>query len=264
MEGASTELTEKRTTAGRAAKGRSAAGYGHPEASAALRPDVGTQSQFRKKKKPVVYRYDSSLSPTLAWDGSNPAREQTEAKIAALQGGIARLVAMVEAGELSGSGLAAAKEALAAACEDADALKTLSGPFLDWAGKAERLSSDAPTLPLFVHERLSTTAIPETLKGHSRDRRPGMLDLFGESDLPIRDRLLEACEHRDGWVNRLRTLIPTTTGSASTSVRRSSPGPLRGRVSSARCAGSSTKACGRILRGRSARRFRPASTDRSR
>ena len=30
-----------------------------------------------------------------------------------------------------------------------------------------------------------------------------MFDLFGESDLPIHDRLLEAYEHRDGWVNRL-------------------------------------------------------------
>ena len=30
-----------------------------------------------------------------------------------------------------------------------------------------------------------------------------MFDLFGESDLPIHDRLLKAYEHRDGWVNRL-------------------------------------------------------------
>ena len=38
----------------------------------------------------------------------------------------------------------------------------MSGPFLNWAGKAERLSFDVPTLPLFVHERLST-------KAHHRD-----------------------------------------------------------------------------------------------
>ena len=60
-----------------------------------------------------------------------------------------------------------------------------------------------PTLPLFVHERLSTAAILETLKGHTRDRQVDMFDLFGESDLPIRDRLLKAYEHRNGWVNRL-------------------------------------------------------------
>ena len=122
----------------RAERGRSAGSYAHPEAGALLRPDIGTQSQFRKKKPPVTWRYDPSLSPAL-----------------------------------------------------------------DWAGKAERLSFDAPTLPLFVHERLSTSAILETLKGHTRDRQVDMFDLFGESDLPIRDRLLKAYEHRNGWVNRL-------------------------------------------------------------
>jgi hypothetical protein len=30
-----------------------------------LRPDVGTQASFRKKKPPHTYRYDSSLSPYL-------------------------------------------------------------------------------------------------------------------------------------------------------------------------------------------------------
>ena len=182
---------------------RYAKGYRHPEASAALRPDVGTQAQFRKKKNPTTYTYDPSLSPTLDWDGQSPAREEAEAKIAALQGVIAQLEAMVAAGEISGGGLAAAKEALAKARENADALRTLSQPFLNWAGKAERLSFDVPTLPLFVHERLSTAAILETLKSHSRDRQPSLFDLFGESDLPIHDRLLKAYEHQDGWVNRL-------------------------------------------------------------
>jgi adenine-specific DNA-methyltransferase len=43
--------------------------------------DVGTQAQFKKKKPPVTYRYDSSLSSVLDWDGQNPAREQGEAVI---------------------------------------------------------------------------------------------------------------------------------------------------------------------------------------
>ena len=190
----------------RAGKGRRAEGYRHPEASALLRPDVGTQAQFRKKKKPVTYRYDPSLSPTLDWDGQNPAREQAEAKIAALQERIARLAAIVDrenGGGVSESDLAIARDELAAAREDAAALKALSKPFLDWTGKAERLSFDVPTLPLFVHERLSTAAILETLKGHTRDRQANMFALFGGSDLPIHDRLLKAYEHRDGWVNRL-------------------------------------------------------------
>lgn len=57
-------------------------------------------------------------------------------------------------------------------------LKRIERPFLNWAGKAERLSFDVPTLPLFVHERLSTKAILETLKGHKRDRQFSMFDLL--------------------------------------------------------------------------------------
>src|SRR3954451_3293464 len=58
--------------------------FTHPEATSPMRPDVGTQAAFKKKKPPVTYRYDSSLAPTLDWDGQNPAREQGEAIIAGL------------------------------------------------------------------------------------------------------------------------------------------------------------------------------------
>lgn len=36
-------------------------------------------AQFTKKKPPQRYRYDSSLSPGLDWDGQNTAREEGEA-----------------------------------------------------------------------------------------------------------------------------------------------------------------------------------------
>ena len=201
-------MARKKATTSRAGKKRIAKGYAHPEASALLRPDVGTQPQFRKKKEPVTYRYDSSLSPALDWDEQNPAREQAEAKIAALADRIARLSGVVDSGDGNGEGispteLAEVREELAAAQSAAAELKALSEPFLNWAGKAERQSFDVPTLPLFVHERLSTSAILETLKGHTRDRQVNMFDLFGESDLSIRDRLLKAYEHQNGWVNRL-------------------------------------------------------------
>jgi adenine-specific DNA-methyltransferase len=42
--------------------------YKHPEAELLLRPEVGTQAQFRKKKLPTKYRYDDSLSPTMEWE----------------------------------------------------------------------------------------------------------------------------------------------------------------------------------------------------
>ncbi len=85
----------------------------------------------------------------------------------------------------------------------ADQLARLGKPFLDWAGKAERLSFDVPTLPLFVHERLSTKAILETLKSHKRDDRQSVFDLFADPQLPIHQQVLRAYEHVGGWVNRM-------------------------------------------------------------
>ena len=47
--------------ANRATKTKTAESYQHPEADSPMRPEVGTQAQFRKKKAPQKYRYDSSL-----------------------------------------------------------------------------------------------------------------------------------------------------------------------------------------------------------
>lgn len=129
-----------------------------------LRPDVGTQTQFKKQKPRQTYRYDSSLSPALEWDGQNPAREQGETLIAEILKHTAAFKTATTAEE---------REAARAAIEEsARRLKALGQPFLNWAGKAERLSFDVPTLPLFVHERLSTEAIIQTLRGH---RKGGMV-----------------------------------------------------------------------------------------
>src|SRR3989304_244035 len=158
--------------------------YRHTEADSPLRPDVGTQAQFRKKKPPATYRYDSSLSPALDWDSRNPAREQGEALIHEI----------LEAGTIEQARAAAEK------------LKSLSRPFLNWTGKAERLSFDVPTLPLFVHERLSTKGIIETLTGHRKDKgaeQLGMFELFGDPQRPVTDQVLKAYEYRDKWVNRM-------------------------------------------------------------
>ena len=52
--------------------------YKHPTASSLMRPEIGTQPQFRKKKAPAKYRYDSSLDPAMSWDEGNAAREKGE------------------------------------------------------------------------------------------------------------------------------------------------------------------------------------------
>ena len=155
--------------------------YQHVEAKVAMRPEVGTQAQFKKKKETTEYRYDSSLSPALDWDGQNPVRERGEQLLRQI----------LDAGSLD--------QAKAAASE----LRALGKPFLNWAGKAERLSFEVPTLPLFVHERLSTRAILDTLKPHKADKQQSLFDLFGDPKHSVSDQILRAYEHKDDWVNRM-------------------------------------------------------------
>jgi adenine-specific DNA-methyltransferase len=150
-------------------------GQTHPQ-----RPDIGTEPHFKKKKLPATYRYDSSLAPELSWD-ENPAREKAEALIAKI----------LEAESLEEAKVAASQ------------LKAMSQPFLNWAGKSERESFEVPTLPLFVHERLSTRAIIETLKSHKIGSDQLMLNLFNDPQWSISDQILRAYEYHDKWVNRM-------------------------------------------------------------
>lgn len=169
--------------------------YQH-EDKAVLRPEAGTQAQFKKRKPPRKYRYDSSLSPALEWDGQNSMRELGEWLIVQIEQASTldqphQFPEPRRFGDVEVEGLA---DAVAA-------LKALGKPFLDWSGKGERASFDVPTLPLFVHERLSTKAILETLKAHERDQQME-LQLFGDPRLSLAQQL-EAYEHTGGWVNRM-------------------------------------------------------------
>jgi adenine-specific DNA-methyltransferase len=182
---------------------KDAQSYRYPEVDLAARPEIGAQALFKKAKAPATYRFDSSLAPTLEWDGQNPSREKAEALIR----------------ELADCGLKLAELAKQPATDERDRqidelrtrvraaesfLRRISGPFLNWTGKAERLRFDVPTLPLFVHERLSTKAILETLKSQKRDKQDDFLDaLYGFQERPLADQLLRAYEYRDNWVNRL-------------------------------------------------------------
>jgi adenine-specific DNA-methyltransferase len=170
-----------------------AASYEHKGAEALIRPEVGVQPRFRKRKPPAKYAYDPSLAPTMQWDAGNPAREQGEALIARIEAGAARLAAATEPTERE----AAQAELLTATL----GLKALSRPFLEWAGKAERLSFDVPTLPLFIHERLSTQAILESLKGFTGGQMG--LDFGGHPDRDLAEQLLKAYEYPNGWFNRM-------------------------------------------------------------
>ena len=153
--------------------------YRHPRAEALMRPEVGVQAQFRKQKPPAKYRYDDSLDPAMSRDEGNAAREQGESLIREI----------LEAGDLETAKAAAAR------------LKVMSAPFLNWAGKAERSEFEVPTLPMFIHERLSTKAVIETLRGHKQTYE--QMGLFGTEERSIADQILKAYEHKDKWVNRM-------------------------------------------------------------
>ena len=203
----------------------STASYQHPDAHALIRPEAGAQTRFKKRKPAATWRYDSSLAPELQWDAQNPAREQGEASIAALQAALvnvqttlAQVQAQLAAAQPSQSAAELHKlmreaqarieqlqtEPLRAGREAAAALKALSRPFLNWAGKAEHLSFDVPTLPLFIHERLSTQAILDSIAGHKTVQQGDWInDFFGHPERSLPEQLMKAYEHPNGWQNRM-------------------------------------------------------------
>jgi adenine-specific DNA-methyltransferase len=130
----------------RTAKPQQAESYKHPESTSPMRPDVGTQAQFKKRKPPATYRYDSSLSPALDWDGQNPVRELGEQQLSVLEEQLAAVRGQLSVEKPGPESLKVAADAARKATDAAEKLKALSKPFLNWAGKAERLSFDVPTL----------------------------------------------------------------------------------------------------------------------
>lgn len=163
---------------------------------AVQRPDVGVEAQFSNKKAPKTYRYDSSLSPELAWDES-AERAYAEWLLGLIASAAEQGEAIVFAEPQVWQGT---EETFTSLSQCVARLQSLTKPFLNWAGKAERQQITVPTLPLFVHERHSTQAILETLKSH---KAKGMnLDLFGDIELDVADKL-DAYEHKGPWTNRL-------------------------------------------------------------
>ena len=72
-------------------------------------------------------------------------------------------------------------------------------PALQWAGKAERLSFEVPTVSLHVHERVDPKRIIEAVR---KPHTNGQESLFEQNERPLREEI-EFYKHRDGWSNRL-------------------------------------------------------------
>lgn len=163
---------------------------------ATMRPDVGLQNQFSHRRKPKTYRYDSSIAPEISWD-ENAERDFAE--------WLLNLIA--EASEKGEVAVFATPRVWQGTGEEFDSLskcvarlRSLTKPFLDWAGKAERQQIGVPTVPLFVHERHSTRAILEKLKSYKASGQT--LELFGDPEADISDKL-DAYEHKGPWTNRM-------------------------------------------------------------
>lgn len=169
--------------------------YKH-EKEAVQRPDVGVEAQFSNKKAPKTYRYDSSLAPELTWDESGE-RDFAEWLLGLIADAADKGESSVFAQPQVWQGTT---ERFTSLSQCAARLRSLTKPFLNWAGKAERQQISVPTLPLFVHERHSTQAILETLESHKATGTN--LDLFGDIDLDVADKL-DAYEHKGPWTNRL-------------------------------------------------------------
>jgi adenine-specific DNA-methyltransferase len=163
---------------------------------ATLRPEVGFQDQFQQVREPKKYRYDSSVAPELTWD-ENAEREFAEWLLNLItqagERGEAKVFAQPQKWQGTGEAFHSTHECVAR-------IKSLTQPFLNWAGKAERREISVPTVPLFVHERQSTRAILEKLQTFKAAGQTD--DLFGDPQLDIADRL-DAYEHKGPWTNRL-------------------------------------------------------------
>jgi adenine-specific DNA-methyltransferase len=169
--------------------------YKH-KTEAVQRPDVGVEAQFSNKKAAKTYRYDSSIAPELVWD-ENGERAFAEWLLALIADAADKGEAVVFAQQQVWQGT---EERFTSLSQCAARLRSLTKPFLNWAGKAERQQISVPTLPLFVHERHSTQAILETLKSHKATGTH--LDLFGDINLDVADKL-DAYQHKGPWTNRL-------------------------------------------------------------
>jgi adenine-specific DNA-methyltransferase len=90
---------------------------------------------------------------------------------------------------------------------DAGKKKYLYDPHLDpslqWAGKAERISFEVPTVSLHVHERIDPRSIIEAVRNkNGGDFVQGSLFSLLEENPPLRDAI-EFYKHRHNWSNRL-------------------------------------------------------------
>lgn len=76
-------------------------------------------------------------------------------------------------------------------------------PRLEWAGKAEHLSFEVPTVSLHVHERIDPRTIIESVRKKEDGEASNQLSLFAEERKEPLRSAVEFYRHKHGWTNRL-------------------------------------------------------------
>jgi len=120
------------------------------------------------------YAYNPHLDPQLMFD-SQAVRQRAEEIIAEI----------------------AATDDLEVAKAKARELQRMQEPWLQWAGKAEETSFEVDSVPLYIHERISTQAILRAVR-----REEVQKSLFGDPEMPLHEAV-ESYLHPMDWANRL-------------------------------------------------------------
>lgn len=206
--------------------------YTHTDKDRANNPPAGLATA-EQEPAPIrkTYRFDPHLSPELQFDS---ARGQLDSLLRDLLAGAGSAVgaALDQLSELAQSAArfaAAGQPELAAEAERLVALlkagiesmegardglrklNDLQTPFLNWAGKAERLSFEVPTVSLHVHERIDARTIVEAVQkknGAGPAAGAAQPDLFHgfftrPAENPPLKNAIEFYKHPHDWSNRL-------------------------------------------------------------
>ena len=182
--------------------------YEHSDKERLNNPPVGLVNEQRdpsygKKKQ---YKYDPHIDPELQWDQENSKiRDQIESSLKAQQVALDMLKeqfhTMEEAGNIEEEQLEKLQGQIAILEKEINTLKKAQEPYLNWAGKAERISFEVPTVSLHVHERIDPKRIIQEVHKESDDEGE-QLSLFAQTKKPLREAI-EFYKHKEGWTNRL-------------------------------------------------------------
>ena len=78
-------------------------------------------------------------------------------------------------------------------------------PYLNWAGKAERLSFEVPTVPLHIHEKIDPRSVIETVRTRNSIDYEQMSLFHDPTEKRPLEKEIEFYKHEKLWSNRLIT-----------------------------------------------------------